>query len=933
VQVSDISESGGTTTVGGEDFVDVTMVSGGSHIPTIADRGTTADIVSKEVAMKLVGEGIVDMIHPLERSVMVQFGVESAKVPAVGVIYGQGLVGEILVVEGGLPVMLISDITFTEKGVVFVEDNTHLFGIARGRVVVVGMRDGTAPRTATEAMWRLDLRAIMREADPRIEARVDEAQQELTAREIVALVQQGYSGAGVGKVSGPEQQRHDRAVTGSGDTSEGGLATRGRATLQSYGARPTYSIEDIRKIRAFLKACGISPFTVAITVEQGALSNVPGWLTPAGLRAVGYAQGNVPAVLSTARRRISGGTGIREVEVGRVVSFDIIGMYVRSLYGAQYGAGFRDEASGFMDGYALRSKADLAAAFRRYCQMVEYYGQGPVRAARTDAGAEAIHYGEYTAVFRQLCAELHIVLLPAAPGDQRSNPIERAWQTISHRMANMLLQQINLVKSDWVLVWFAAIVHDRCVCHRGMEKTPYELMCGFVPDVEDWAKFFTGQTVMFPAVKSQGLLSTGHQVGVYILPMLPGKASLVRIGDKTQVRSGVRAVGAGVRDLTAKELAKLAPKFDQTTGDLLDFQSRAKTPFSLRRVVKDYDLGVDLEGGDEVVDLHEVRRYTELVGRQHSEGQQSLQQRSGVKGAHELAGLPLQLPALVIGGIQDRALGEGEAIRRASEGSSGERFSTMTLRSSTNRVGDKGTVDGTERNLQEGMALVGKEMLPIVGTQHQLQKQVRELGLGEGLDGGCDQEEGLETYEARRGLIMEACHAAVMSLFGVPWLGESLAGGPKKGEPDGGGDGAYSAGAVGGAGIATKAEGMDRRGIPGAGLPAEDMPFARLEVGERAILTGICGDQAAAVWEQIKAGRRSRGEGEQSLFKEQTVYAANKMRVLHNEDNPTSRMLEQDEKLAALWQPCTHKEISDGLLKGYRILISDKQRLEFDIDY
>jgi hypothetical protein len=40
-----------------------------------------------------------------------------------------------------------------------------------------------------------------------------------------------------------------------------------------------------------------------------------------------------------------------------------------------------------------------------------------------------------------VCAELHLAVLPSAPEDQATNPEERMYQTISHRMAALMLQQ------------------------------------------------------------------------------------------------------------------------------------------------------------------------------------------------------------------------------------------------------------------------------------------------------------------------------------------------------------------------------------------------------------------------------------------------------------------------------------------------------------
>ena len=98
----------------------------GRDIPTIADRGTSADIVSLEVAQQLELEGVIEGIYEPSANIAIQFGIESATVPVMGVIYGRGLLGTVYVVNDSLATVLISDITFTEKGIILVELCCHL---------------------------------------------------------------------------------------------------------------------------------------------------------------------------------------------------------------------------------------------------------------------------------------------------------------------------------------------------------------------------------------------------------------------------------------------------------------------------------------------------------------------------------------------------------------------------------------------------------------------------------------------------------------------------------------------------------------------------------------------------------------------------------------------------------------------------------------
>jgi hypothetical protein len=95
--------------------------------------------------------------------------------------------------------------------------------------------------------------------------------------------------------------------------------------------------------------------------------------------------------------------------------------------------------------------------------------------------------GDWTEEFAAACAELSSVL-PSAPEDQRTNNVERSWQTLSHRMCAMMLNQDNLAKDMWFAFLLAACTYDNAVCHGDATAHP-ELMCGWKPDLEHYAKF------------------------------------------------------------------------------------------------------------------------------------------------------------------------------------------------------------------------------------------------------------------------------------------------------------------------------------------------------------------------------------------------------------------------------------------------------------
>ena len=553
-----------------------------ADIATISDRGTAADVVSMGVAEQLAREQIIDKIHPPKQEMMIQFGIQSARSRVIGEIHGAGLIGTMYVVSDELPTVLISDITFTTKGVILVQDDVVLIGVAGDRVVLEGVRDNSLPRSHAKALWRLDLRKLLREEDPRKRAQYNEEQLNASAVEIVRRLVHQQQEAGGGPV-----------------------------VMSTFGAKPTYRIADIRQGRRAVKNFGgLSSLTIAKTIERGALKNVANGMTPALFRALSQAKGNIPQLIATARKQSSGGTGIRSTVVGEIVAFDDVGRFLPSTFGIQFAAIFRDEASSYVMPYGLQAKTDLVEALRMWCQFVESCGKGPVRGARCDATSMVSRVdGDLTVEFRAACAELHLAVQPSAPEDQATNPEERGYQTISHRMAALMLQQNNLKKDNWWLFLIAACVYDTVVCHRDETRTPCELMRSIKPCYEHITEFFPGQLAMCPRVGGKKLLDSNFQLCVAICPVLHNNAWVVLLegGSQPQIRSRLQPVGVELSDLTAKEALRLQPTFDES-GRLTQFHSRATANFTLKNKMKAYEEGEDL------LEQEQVDRAREDIG-------------------------------------------------------------------------------------------------------------------------------------------------------------------------------------------------------------------------------------------------------------------------------------------------------------------------------
>ena len=777
----------------------VVIVLKGEAIPTIADRGTSADIVSLDMAQQLVTEGVVDQIHEPLISVAIQFGIKTATGPVIGIIYGKGLLGNVYVVENGLATALISDITFTEKGVILVEDNVHLIGIAGGQIIFVGARDPTVPRTDSKAMWRLDIRALLLQEDPRIQMREIEQQHNQTAWDIINKL-------GI-------------------DTNTAQCGYQGMEQHRCYGAKPTFAIKDVRMGRAILKALGVSAFTLANSVERNAFKNIPLFLTAALLRAIGNDRGNIPSLLTTARKKALGGTGIRSTKEGECMSFDLEGKHPKSTWGCCFSGAFWDEYTRWGDGYGLNNKSDLRIAFIKYCQKVEMYGKGPVRMARVDAAAEVTKHGQLTAAFREVCAEFHIVVTASAPEDQATNPIERGWQTITHRMTAMLLQQDTLTKADWLLVWLAALVLDSVVCHAGESRSPYELMTGNVPDLAHAAEFYVGQKVMFPNTGTKQLMKPNFQFGVHIAPILANKAHLVLVGENRtpQVRSRVQSVGLELRSLSAEEWTKLQPTFDEA-GVLIEFHSRAKLPFSMKRYMQDYDDGADLQEEEERMSDMARLEVDRWMGPAQSAPVQAVVQAE----SSTTTGLQSLIGALEaeVGDDPDIAVAkEGEEL--VAEEDTHEADTALLMYAMQAILTDLG--------LEDDMVVSGGQLNTAVAAQQRVQEAPEDVVVSGGQ---------LNTAFAAQQRVQEA---------------------------------------------------------------PEDMV--------------VSGGQLNTAFTAQQRGQKD----PEVLAKE--VLKVFKARAIHTDKNPTQGMLERDAVLAEKWKESTHKEISGGILEGFRILLTEEEKV------
>jgi hypothetical protein len=149
-------------------------------------------------------------------------------------------------------------------------------------------------------------------------------------------------------------------------------------------------------------------------------------------------------------------------------------------------------------------------------------------------------------------------VLPSAPEDQRTNNVERSWQTLSHRMCAMMLNQDNLARTCGSPSCLRR-APTTMQCATNATATPLELMCGWKPD-EHYTKFHPGQLAMCPSTGHRKVLKAHFELCVTVCPchiicppcvLLEGQAAAGSFQEQP--------VGLELADLTQAEAAKLNP--------------------------------------------------------------------------------------------------------------------------------------------------------------------------------------------------------------------------------------------------------------------------------------------------------------------------------------------------------------------------------------
>jgi len=542
----------------------------GGGIVIVADRGATVHVVSKEMAEQLAVKGLVAAFTPADEGSdkEIVYGRQSARERIIGTLAGSGprpIIRDVQVVENA-SCGLISDRQLTQQGYVVYNTDTYLVVLWRSPdggwlPVLTAQRDLNAPEGSSESLWAYN-------AEQLFSAQV------------------------------PDDGGGDTADEGSDADDpmelEVGAASSLSASASAHGvhfdvgsATPRYSAEHVRRARIWLKNWGNgSARSKANSIERGALVDVPDYLTPALLRYIAAKKDNPLYAMCKRKIPSCGGSGVHTVQVGKRVSFDDLGKFRKSTWGATYVVLFMDIASRWIVAYAMSEKTTVLDGLVQYIEQAQSFGH-EVKEAQTDAtstvGTEFIAKAQ----------EHGLQIVQSAAEDQRTNPVEANWRTLKRNIALLLLSQDNFSEEDWMLAVMRAVADSNTTVHEGATKTPLELFTNRTPSFTHIAAFPFGALVTTPRT---GVLEIGDppfELAIHVAPILTGpKAHVVVLLEKGASQPVVRAhcelVESTSKELTVKEIEALAPEVD-AQGNVTRYRAVREGPLTMENLVQRFE--------------------------------------------------------------------------------------------------------------------------------------------------------------------------------------------------------------------------------------------------------------------------------------------------------------------------------------------------------
>ena len=552
----------------------------GRAIKTISDSGTNIDLMSYATAQHLHKCGLRYHKCPdNEPKQYVVFGVESAREPILGYMYGQGLVGKVAVVRD-VAANLISVTAFTQRGmtVTYTDKEVQIRRVKGNELVFVG------PFDAHSGLYHLDFIHLMLATGCEEKQQSPMDQEERQSRQATSDGLSFATGTSAVRDDGDDASRttseepmvvEDGSDNDDDDSIEQSTTATFSKAAQLRGMQFHENMEHV-------------PYsTIARNIETGTWKGLHKDLTPALMRYLARRRDCVICGIARWNETHPKGSGDRRYPVGHTVALDYQGKISPVSKNGETGEFvLTDLGSGFTRRYGERGdKTTVEAALTDWCSYFLSHGH-VVREARHDSGSV-----EVGAKFIAAARKLGVCPIATAPGDPEKR-IERRVQTHKNDIAGILARTRLLEANDWdIASTHACLLRSTMTCAASQlqgdgTKSPYELVTGKVPRIDVFQKYGLGDIGVVKKADAKKPGYGGHKnEAVQIVGFEIDDVKAVRveiIGTRTRLRRG------GVRKLflRATEMSK-------------EEQEKRKATYTDNE--EDKSLTFTIEGGGDVV--------------------------------------------------------------------------------------------------------------------------------------------------------------------------------------------------------------------------------------------------------------------------------------------------------------------------------------------
>ena len=538
----------------------------GRAIKTISDSGTNIDLMSYATAQHLHKCGLRYHKCPdNEPRQYVVFGVESAREPILGYMYGQGLVGKVAVVRD-VAANLISVTAFTQRGmtVTYTDKEVQIRRVKGDELVFVG------PFDALSGLYHLDFIHLM------LATGYEEKQQSPIDQE--ERQRRQATSDGLSFAAGTSAVRDDGEDTARTTSEEPMVVDDGSDNDDddSIEQSTTATFSKAAQLRGmqFHENMEHVPYsTIARNIETGTWKGLHKDLTPALMRYLARRRDCVICGIARWNETHSKGSGDRRYPVGHTVALDYQGKISPVSKNGETGEFvLTDLGSGFTRRYGERGdKTTVEAALTDWCSYFLSHGH-VVKEARHDSGSV-----EVGAKFIAAARRLGVCPIATAPGDPEKR-IERRVQTHKNDIAGILARTRLLEANDWdIASTHACLLRSTMTCAASQlqgdgTKSPYELVTGKVPRIDVFQKYGLGDIGVVKKADAKKPGYGGHKnEAVQIVGFEIDDVKAVRveiIGTRTRLRrGGVRKLFLRATEMNKEEQEKRKVTYTDNDGD------------------------------------------------------------------------------------------------------------------------------------------------------------------------------------------------------------------------------------------------------------------------------------------------------------------------------------------------------------------------------